>query len=206
MSREKKIVRFADALGLDLADIRTFLDEPPKIPKSAFQDLEGVELSGAAALPERAVVPLFRQPIQQSDFMERLNYCKVCLECASVTDINLFTVTGTVRVVNLAFHKAVWIRYTRDNWKTFVDLPAKYVDNSCDGFSDKFRFVLFAHTLNVGDRLEFAVRFEAGQGVYWDNNRSANYAFQCVPEAPPKPVVSAYLPSSVRLETWGSFY
>jgi len=35
----KKIVRFADALGLDLADVRTFLDEIPKIPNSAFNDL-----------------------------------------------------------------------------------------------------------------------------------------------------------------------
>jgi len=39
----KKIVRFADVLGLDLADVKTFLDEIPTIPKSAFEDLEILE-------------------------------------------------------------------------------------------------------------------------------------------------------------------
>ena len=33
----KKIVRFADVLGLDLADVRTFLDEIPSVPKSAYR-------------------------------------------------------------------------------------------------------------------------------------------------------------------------
>lgn len=33
----KKIVRFADALGLDLTAVKTFMDEIPKIPNSAFK-------------------------------------------------------------------------------------------------------------------------------------------------------------------------
>lgn len=33
----KKIVRFADALGLDLAEVRSFLDEIPNVPKSAYK-------------------------------------------------------------------------------------------------------------------------------------------------------------------------
>ena len=37
--------RFADVFGLDLADVKTFLDEIPKVPKSAFQDLKDAELS-----------------------------------------------------------------------------------------------------------------------------------------------------------------
>lgn len=41
----KKIVRFADALGLDLALVRTFLDEVPNVPQSAFSDLNGVDPS-----------------------------------------------------------------------------------------------------------------------------------------------------------------
>ena len=39
----KKIVRFADALGLDLALVRTFLDEIPNVPRSAFNDLEAAQ-------------------------------------------------------------------------------------------------------------------------------------------------------------------
>jgi hypothetical protein len=37
----KKIVRFADVLGLDLADVRTFLDEIPNVPTSAFRLVVG---------------------------------------------------------------------------------------------------------------------------------------------------------------------
>ena len=37
--------RFADVFGLDLADVKTFLDEIPKVPKSAFSDLKEAELS-----------------------------------------------------------------------------------------------------------------------------------------------------------------
>ncbi len=37
--------RFADVFGLEIADIKTFLDEVPNIPKSAFQDLKDAELS-----------------------------------------------------------------------------------------------------------------------------------------------------------------
>lgn len=33
----KKIVRFADCLGLDLVDVKLFLDEIPNVPKSAFE-------------------------------------------------------------------------------------------------------------------------------------------------------------------------
>jgi len=37
--------RFADVFGLDLADVKTFLDEVPRVPKSAFRDLKDAELS-----------------------------------------------------------------------------------------------------------------------------------------------------------------
>lgn len=33
----KKIVRFADAMGLDLTDIKVFMDEIPKVPKEAYR-------------------------------------------------------------------------------------------------------------------------------------------------------------------------
>lgn len=36
----KKVVRFADTLGLDLEDIRHFMKDPPTIPDSALNDLQ----------------------------------------------------------------------------------------------------------------------------------------------------------------------
>lgn len=213
----KKIVRFADALGLDLADIRTFLDEVPKVPRSAYEDLQCAELSdnaapslregalsdglvpacmsGTAKQPDRCLIPLFQQPAGQPDFMDRVRDDFVCLENAVVTDRVSYCISGTVRVRNLDFHKSVHVRYTLDGWKTFADLQATYVPNSCDGFSDKFSFILYAHTVQVGQRLEFAIRFQCRGGQYWDNNRSANYAFQGLPPTEH----TSYLPMTMAM-------
>lgn len=207
----KKIVRFADVLGLDLADVRTFLDEIPKVPNSAYSDLiyddifqkdtspvnnlpnnswdcrymESRRRSSGFAMPprklDRTLVPLFQQPGGLPNFLDLVRERRVCLENVLVQDPISLCIQGSVRVINLDFHKSVHIRYTLNSWRNFSDLQATYVPNSCDGFSDKFTFVLYCHTLSVGQRLEFAVRFQCKGEQYWDNNAGANYCFQCLP-------------------------
>lgn len=180
----KKIVRFADVLGLDLADVRTFLDEVPKVPKSAFEDLDVTIPSQALQLGpplEKVLVPLFQQPGSLPGFLERLRDRQVCLESAAVTDPVSLTITGCVRVRNLDFHKSVHIRYSLDNWRSYSDLTASYVENSCDGFSDKFSFMMFGNSMQIGQRVEMAVRFQAKGEQFWDSNYGTNYCFQCLP-------------------------
>lgn len=189
----KKIVRFADVLGLDLADVRTFLDEIPKVPISAYDDLSGADLtlsdtslSSSSCLEsinasDKTLLPLFQQPGGETNFMDRIRNNQVCLENTVVKDSIALCVCGTVRVINLDFNKSVHVRYSIDQWKSFADLQATYVDNSCDGFSDKFSFTLYVHTLTVGQRLEFAVRFQCKGCQYWDNNDGVNYCFECLP-------------------------
>lgn len=210
----KKIVRFADVLGLDLADVKTFLDEVPTVPKSAYEDLHGIELSSspvldsplariAVAIPkaEKVLIPLFQQPSMQPNFLDRVRNNNVCLESAYVSDSAFSAISGLVRVKNIDFHKSVYIRYSIDKWRSFSDLQAKYVPSSCDGFSDKFTFVLYAHTLTPGQRLEFAVRYHSCGAQYWDNNGGNNYIFECINQVPPDPGVP---PSP--METWAAFY
>lgn len=184
----KKIVRFADVLGLDLADVRTFLDEVPKVPMQAYQDLiydvlsmspNSQTISGPSL--DKVLVPLFQQPGALPAFLERVKDKQVCLENASVTDPISLTITGAVRVRNLDFHKSVHIRYSLDNWRSYSDMMANYVENSCDGFSDKFTFLLFGNSLQIGQRIEMAIRFQAKGQQYWDNNYGQNYCFQCLP-------------------------
>nr|XP_033334337.1 glycogen-binding subunit 76A isoform X1 [Megalopta genalis] len=209
----KKIVRFADVLGLDLADVRTFLDEIPKVPNSAYSDLiyndifqkdtspvntvsntwengySDTRRSSGCVLPgrklDRTLVPLFQQPGGMSNFLDLVRERKVCLENALVQDPISLSIQGTVRVINLDFHKSVHIRYTLNSWRNYSDLQATYVPNSCDGFSDTFSFVLYCHTLSVGQRLEFAVRFQCKGEQYWDNNAGINYCFQCLKTSSP---------------------
>lgn len=179
----KKIVRFADVLGLDLADVKTFMDEIPVVPKSAYDDLTGcdVQSSPPARPPPRlgalTLVPLFQLP---RDFTEKLEKQNVCLESSRVCDGVHVTICGSVRVRNLDFHKTVHIRYTMDRWKTYTDLQANYVQGSCDGFSDRFQFLLYAPCISSGQRLEVAVRFQCKGQQFWDNNSGANYCFDCL--------------------------
>ncbi|XP_031346708.1 glycogen-binding subunit 76A-like isoform X4 [Photinus pyralis] len=194
----KKIVRFADVLGLDLADVRTFLDEIPKIPTSAYDDLIDADLSlstsdssptgsnnklnlSASRKTEKILLPLFQQPGSQPNFLDKVREKNVCLENAVVSDPIDLCIHGIVRVRNLDYHKSVHIRYSLDAWKTFSELQASYVQNSCDGFSDTFKFLLYANTLTIGQKLEIAVRFHCKGCQYWDNNYGANYCFQCLP-------------------------
>lgn len=180
----KKIVRFADVLGLDLADVRTFMDEVPKIPKSAYEDLIVTLQEQTLQLGpplEKVLVPGFQQPGSLPGFMERLRVNQVCLESAAVTDPISLTITGCVRVRNLDFHKSVHIRYSLDSWRSYSDLTASYVENSCDGFSDKFSFMMFGNSLQIGQRIEMAIRFQAKGEQFWDSNYGTNYCFQCLP-------------------------
>ncbi|XP_037935884.1 glycogen-binding subunit 76A [Teleopsis dalmanni] len=184
----KKIVRFADVLGLDLADVKTFLDEIPTIPKSAYEDLEILESEPPIQLgpkSDKLLMPLFQQPGGLPRFLDIVREKQVSLENAAVTDHINQTITGSVRVRNLDFHKSVHIRYSLDGWRSFADLQANYVENSCDGFSDKFSFILFGNTLHIGQRLELAVRFQCKGQQFWDNNYGANYCFQCLPTSTP---------------------
>uniref|UniRef100_H3C4D9 CBM21 domain-containing protein n=2 Tax=Tetraodon nigroviridis TaxID=99883 RepID=H3C4D9_TETNG len=85
--------------------------------------------------------------------------------------------SGVVRVSNISFHKAVYVRATSDNWVTHFDHPAEYVHGSHDGDTDQFSFKLsFAPPyVTDGSRIEFVVRYETSEGDFWANNFSMNY-------------------------------
>ena len=127
------------------------------------------------------MVPLFQQPGYLPHFMDRLRDLQVCLENAIIADPTILKITGWVRVRNLDFHKSVHVRYSFDNWRSYSDLSASYVVNSCDGFSDKFTFDLYCGSLQIGQRVEMALRFQVKGEQYWDNNYGLNYAFQILP-------------------------
>lgn len=215
----KKFVRFADVLGLDLADVKTFVDEVPKVPKSAYEDLDFcleppvVQQISLGPKADRVLVPLFQQPGALPCFLDKVREKQVNLENAAVTDPVTLTITGTVRVRNLDFHKSVYVRYSTDSWRSFSDLQASYVENSCDGFSDKFAFTIYGNSVQIGQRIEMAIRFHCRGQQYWDNNYDMNYVFQCLPITQPNQIAQiAVKPANIDAhispdETWcKSFY
>ncbi|XP_062605301.1 glycogen-binding subunit 76A-like [Saccostrea cucullata] len=181
----KKMVRFADALGLDLEDVRHVLnaENPPKIPASAMADLKvGVETE-RKDFGKRFLHACFQQPGASENFLQKVLAQKVCLENAIVTDL---TITGVVRVANIGFHKVVRVRYTYNAWVSYHDIMASYVQNSCDGPTDRFSFSICAPAdLGVSSKLEFALSYTVGDIVYWDNNEGNNYVFECFAKTTP---------------------
>ena len=138
--------------------------------------------AGVSGAPLRQLVPMFLQPGGSLGFLDRLRRDRVVLENVTCNNDD-YTVNGVVRVLNMDFHKTVYVRYTLDEWRTSPELRAEYVSGSCDGLSDRFRVSLPAGALQPGERLQFVVRFECQGQVYWDNNGNENYVVQMIRSA-----------------------
>jgi protein phosphatase 1 regulatory subunit 3A/B/C/D/E len=88
------------------------------------------------------------------------------------------TVSGVARVANLAFHKAVMVRWTVTDWSTVTEQPAWHVPGSSRDGTDQFQFQLELPPLPAGGRLELCLRFTAGGKDHWYNNEGDNYCFK----------------------------
>eukprot|EP00092_Neocalanus_flemingeri_P016725 GFUD01018088.1.p1 GENE.GFUD01018088.1~~GFUD01018088.1.p1 ORF type:complete len:658 (-),score=152.47 GFUD01018088.1:847-2820(-) len=206
----RKFVRFADILGLDLSEVKVFLDEIPRIPKAAFDDLDvnfsdyevgspAKKTSLPASFPQLApttsLVPMFNQPGRSPLFFETVLDRKVCLENAFMD--GPMAVFGLVRVLNISFHKAVTVKWTVNDWSTANETVCEYVLGSSSGNTDKFSFKLETTSLPVGNRLQFCLKYDCA-GEHWDNNEGSNYVFQVflnsnkgVPRARSQPIITS---------------
>ncbi|NXX88613.1 PPR3E phosphatase, partial [Centropus bengalensis] len=188
----RKTVRFADSLGLELTSVHHFCEaDLPRVPlparpadlfktrkPPALGELEPVLFGPPAPLLE----PLFPpQPGASPGFAERVRQHKVRLEWVRAEPAGL---RGAVRVLNVAYEKAVSVRYTRDGWASCAELPAAYQPPApADGVTDRFAFLL---PLGANETaLEFAVRYRVAGAEYWDNNGGANYRLRGRPRVPP---------------------
>ena len=103
--RTKKVVRFADALGLDLESIRHILDVSDELTTSLGRSLEGPSASSEDGATMR-LMARFSEPGSSVNFLRRVQERKVSLEEVSV-DTKRRTVSGVVRVANIAYQKQV---------------------------------------------------------------------------------------------------
>ena len=128
-----------------------------------------------STVPSTSLMPMFTQPSTSSTFNNRLGRQKICLESALADGQE--SVTGTIRVVNLSFHKTVVVKWTTNDWASSAETTATYVKGSSKDGTDQFRFKLELGSLPVGNRLQFCLKFIC-EGEHWDSNGGANYVFQ----------------------------
>ncbi|XP_054842236.1 protein phosphatase 1 regulatory subunit 3B isoform X2 [Eublepharis macularius] len=174
-TKVKKRVSFADSRGLALTMVKVFseFDDPLDIPFNITELIDNIV--GLTTVDRDNFVLDFVQPsADYLDFRNRLQADYVCLENCMLKDKSI---TGTVKVRNLAFEKAVKIRMTFDTWKTFTDYPCQYVKDMYAG-SDKDTFsfdISLPEKVQPHERMEFAVCYESSGKEYWDSNKGLNY-------------------------------
>ncbi|XP_061851223.1 protein phosphatase 1 regulatory subunit 3G [Colius striatus] len=187
----KKRVQFADSLGLSLASVKHFSEaEEPLVPPAALSRLQrppGEERDPpppgqeTPAPPALRLVPDFPDGGEPS--AERLRRQRVCLERLgrppAPTDVQ-----GTVQVLGCPGPKEVTVRYTFNEWLSFLDVPAAPLPPApppaADPPAERYAFALCVPpTLREGSALHFAIRYRSPQGEFWDNNGGRNYTLRC---------------------------
>ncbi|XP_048878136.1 uncharacterized protein si:ch211-167b20.8 isoform X2 [Brienomyrus brachyistius] len=175
MGLPSRRVSFADAGGGELVQVREFV---------AFESNEGdeseEEQEQATALysePIYSVRPNFHLPTE-TELLLAVRTNKVELEKVSSMEDEPLAFSGLIRVLNISFHKSVYVRFTMDGWRTSFDYPAEYLHGSNNVETDQFTFKLsFAQPyIFPGARIDFVVRYESAEGEYWANNRGKNYS------------------------------
>ncbi|XP_041836682.1 protein phosphatase 1, regulatory subunit 3Db [Melanotaenia boesemani] len=181
-------VRFVDALGLDLEEVKVFkVQEHPLIPQHVmFRLLMSSELAfgNSPELSLPYLKPCFPENMStQPDFLDRLHSQSVSLEQVVCSEQGI---AGTIQVLNLAYEKEVKVHYSFTNWRTHMDTAASWVSSghhekvdSPD--KDVFRFHLPVppFVLQPGAILEFAICYHVNGSDYWDNNNGNNYKLSC---------------------------
>nr|XP_056701019.1 protein phosphatase 1 regulatory subunit 3D [Euleptes europaea] len=186
-STRRNRVRFADALGLELAEVKVFqAGEDPLIPLHVLSRLSiNSDLCCSRLDLEftiQCLVPDFQQPADSEDFPSLLRQQRVCLERVSSSDLGL---NGTVRVVNIAFEKQVAVRYTFNHWRGQHEVGARWHSSAPgkDGQDQEDVFTFFLPVppflLQVSSVVEFALRYRVNGQEYWDSNRGKNYSLTC---------------------------
>ncbi|EFB16600.1 hypothetical protein PANDA_020688, partial [Ailuropoda melanoleuca] len=187
----KKRVQFADALGLNLASVKHFSEaEEPQVPPAVLsrlrsfpmrtQDLEqlpGLLAAAASAAPLSAPPPRLRPLFELPGPSAAAEPCRqrVCLERVQCSAPSGAEVTGSGRVLGCPGPRAVAVRYTFTEWRSFLDEPG----------AERFHFSLCLppglqpqegeDADEPGAAVHFAICYRCAQGEYWDNNAGANY-------------------------------
>lgn len=177
----QKTVRFADSLGLELTSVKHFDDtDMPEVPDRIIAKFNRspLRLDNFDKFPRGPTQSMFMEfqftnPGTLPGFKDKVKEVNVLLESVEADE---FSFSGFVRVLNLAFEKSVYLRYSLNNWITFMDSLASYVPQSSDGVTDQFAFKIITPTfLEGGGTLQFAIRYCVGGDEYWDNNNGNNY-------------------------------
>ena len=202
----KKIVRFADSLGLDLENVRvissfsnnnSFIDAFDYYKnRSSIRSIEdSFYIEPKAKVKTLILIPNF---FLAPNFDTESN-CKLA---DFLFDTENKILKLLIRVRNISYEKHVFVRFTFNNWKNSNDIEAIYTKitnlktfTSLDvagDVHDYFIVTIFVpdceqnQTYNTFETtsnyfyIEFAIFYKTNSDTHWDNNFGKNYSFQCI--------------------------
>ncbi|RWS01394.1 glycogen-binding subunit 76A-like protein, partial [Dinothrombium tinctorium] len=199
--RRRKSVTFADSVGLKLESVRLIPKNRVKISRPTYPCLKEAEETKSLQKQLRQLWSSFnswttREDLESKAILDIVEYSspealidkiqnqKVCLKnCFIEVEGATIKVKCKILVVNIDLSKRITVRYTIDNWRSWTDIEAKYVLNSCNGWSDEYNadFNIFIGDSNgelvCEQTILFAVCYEVDGNEYWDNNLGSNYSF-----------------------------
>ncbi|CAF2054159.1 unnamed protein product [Rotaria magnacalcarata] len=211
----KKMVRFADSVGRQLAQvqyIRSLTDDDSKnfsflknsmyVPKSlniehkpwAFDVEIASKQTSEIRVPKRFFC-LFRQPNSEHPeiYLHEVWKSQIKLEYANIRFKSSLTgeqfLYGTLWVTNAGYHKNVTIQYTFNRWLNKYEYEATHLYHSNDIRNlDKFEFNIdIPHDI---DRVDFVLRYRVNGQEHWDNNEGKNYTLETESAYTPKTTIS----------------
>ncbi|XDV49014.1 hypothetical protein PO909_018344 [Leuciscus waleckii] len=170
-------VSFADSTGAELFDVRTFVPFDSDEEDDSRWEEEEARYQKSYREPTYRVWPEF-QALGGTELLLAVHTNKLEVESVSSVPDEPLSFEVIIRVLNISFHKSVYVRSTMDGWINHFDYPAEYVQGSNDSETDKFSVKLsFASPyLFNGARIDFVVRYETSDGEFWANNSGRNYS------------------------------
>eukprot|EP00047_Mylnosiga_fluctuans_P003329 m.228573 g.228573 ORF g.228573 m.228573 type:complete len:310 (+) comp11763_c0_seq1:308-1237(+) len=181
---KKKSLRWADDNGVSLNSEVQFMrdDEPWRCSRAKGALLRRQPFASRSA-PGKATKSILyfdnedALPSTSEALTAALGKQGVQLESVSVHSPQAFL---TIRVLNIAFDKRVFVRVSSDDWATHADIPAQYYPGSSDGRSDRFFASLSLPNYSVSG-MQFAIGYEAAGKSFWDSNGGSNYSVSLAP-------------------------
>ncbi|XP_018645403.1 protein phosphatase 1 binding protein, putative [Schistosoma mansoni] len=172
-----KSVSFADEVGKSLTEIFTLCD-----------DNELYNGFSASRYYE------FRQKLEK-DYISLENIS--IIQSTNHPYTSSIKLKGTIKIKNICYEKLVFLRLTKNNWKTFNDYQAVYNSQLSlyNTWSNIKRYDTFIFNIHIesdqkyfdpNDKIEFAICFTAlnhdhnhnNKIEYWDNNNHENYIIE----------------------------
>ncbi|KAM4704881.1 protein phosphatase 1 regulatory subunit 3G [Rhinophrynus dorsalis] len=202
----KKKVQFADSLGLNLASVKHFLpSDEPLVPPSVLARLQSYPPTVSSPRAELAMDEEMYSFEWASNFpatpelREKVEEQGVCLE--QVSDSH-WGVRGSVLVRQPSDGVQVKVRYTFNDWLSFLDCPASPPEKraSFASVAGAQRFLFTLCYPPTTSQVHFAICCNMGHGQeVWDNNQGNNYTVNCQPE-----LIPDFQPSDTEQEEWGA--